>query len=109
MIRCKFSNENITAISVALLILTVGACIAQTPLNVYKSLGLPETVRETGLHKGDLKTIHAGPLVIQLESTPLAAVQKQLGGTIASGGDASTSVSWFCYAGMNAEKKPVIS
>jgi hypothetical protein len=81
--------------------------VAAGPVSPYKALGLPNSVHPT-LHTAPVQAITAGPLSIQLEVTPLDAVKKQFGGTVQGAGDAGEAVTWLCYAGKDAEQRPVV-
>jgi hypothetical protein len=83
------------------------SAVASEPLSPYKALGLPKAVHPT-LHAAPVQSITAGPLRIQLEVTPLDVVKKQFGGVVRGAGNAGDAVTWLCYAGKNAEHKPVV-
>ena len=44
-----------------------------------------------------VKSIVVGPLKMQLQTTTLASVKKQFGGTVMSQGENKTLVKWLCY------------
>jgi len=83
------------------------SAVGAGPLSPYKALGLPKAVHPT-LHTAPVQAIIAGPLGIQLEMTRLDAVKKRFGGVARGAGDAGDAVTWLCYAGKNAEQKPVV-
>jgi hypothetical protein len=76
------------------------------PVSPYKVLGVLDTV-EPSLKSPPVTRITAGGMSIQLEVTPLRAVQRRFGGVIRHAGDAGDAVTFLCFVGRGAAGAPV--
>jgi len=94
-----------TRIVIAILLATTAAAFAQPDRIVWQppTRDLPDTLPHATVSKEMITKLRVAKTQIVLEKTPLDQVQKNLGGTIGSRGDASEALQWLCFHGADAK------
>ena len=67
----------------------------------------PTSVKPT-VRKQMIASLRVSDLPIVLEKTEMAAVQKKLGGSMGSRGDAGSALQWLCFHGVSANGRWVL-
>jgi hypothetical protein len=87
------------------LLLATAAAFAQSDRIIWQppTLHLPDTLPHATVPKEIITSLRVARMQVILEETPLKDVQKTLGGTIASRGDASEALQWLCFHGSDSK------
>jgi hypothetical protein len=87
------------------LLLATAAAFAQSDRIIWQppTLHIPVTLPPATVPKEMITSLRVAKMQVILEETPLKDVQKTLGGTIGSRGDASESLQWLCFHGSDAK------
>jgi hypothetical protein len=91
-------------VALALLLATISPAFVQSSRTIWQppTLDLPNTLPQATVSKEMITKLRVEKMQIILEETPLNDVQKNLGGTIGSRGDASEALLWLCFHGSDA-------
>jgi hypothetical protein len=92
-------------IIVAVLFAATSAAFAQSARTIWQppTLDLPDALPQPTISKEMITKLRVAKMQVILEETPLKDVQKSLGGTIGSRGDASEALQWLCFHGSDAK------
>jgi hypothetical protein len=87
------------------ILLATTATFAQSDPIIWQPpiLDLPDTLPHATVSKEMITKLRVAKMQVILEETPLNDVQKNLGGTIGSRGDASEALQWLCFHGLDAK------
>jgi len=91
-------------IIVAGVLAIASAALAQSTRVVWQppKLDVPKSLPNTHIPKAIIGNFRIGTIPITLEETLLKDVERNLGGTIGSSGDASEAIEWLCFHGADA-------
>jgi hypothetical protein len=87
------------------ILLTTAAAFGQSDYIIWQppTLDLPDTLPHATVSKEMITKLRVAKVQVILEETPLNDIQKNLGGTIGSRGDASEALQWLCFHGSDAK------
>jgi hypothetical protein len=91
-------------IGIAILLATAAA-FAQSDHIIWQPpiLDLPDMLTHATVPKEIITKLRVAKMQVILEETPLNDVEKDLGGTIGSRGDASEALQWLCFHGSDSK------
>src|SRR3981189_430347 len=87
------------------ILLTAGAAFAQSDRIIFQPpiLDVPDTLKHATVPKEMITKLRVGKMQVTLEEARLNDVQKNLGGSIGSRGDAGDALQWLCFHGSDAK------
>lgn len=90
---------------IVIAILLTTTAFAQSNRVVWQppTLELPDKLPHPSVSKEMITKLWVAKTQIILEKTPINEIQKNLGGTIGSRGDASEALQWLCFHGSDAK------
>lgn len=108
--HCCVLELGMGRILITVLLVTTSAALAQSAGVVWQppTLDVPDTLPQATVSKEMITKLRLAGMEIILEVTPLNDVQKNLGGTIGSRGDASEALQWLCFHGSDAKGRWVL-